>query len=138
MKAVADSVPSRLGAFMAGLVAYASREYSRSVYYLQYAVSRNPRNYDWICKLGDAYMKIDSVDAAVAAYTRAQSLDPSQFRAYVGLGEAHFSKKDYRQASAYCTEGLRRNPQSSRGKSLRDTLRIITGNGGKRQDVDGN
>jgi len=136
MKAVADSVPSRLGAFMAGLIAYSSGEYHRSISYLRYAVSRNPRNYDWICKLGDALMKVDSVDASVEAYARAMSLDPSQFRAYIGLGEAYFRKNDYRQSWVYCTEGLRRNPQSSRGQSLRDTLRIVTGSGEKAKDVD--
>jgi tetratricopeptide (TPR) repeat protein len=115
--------PVSLNAIMAGITAYDYDEYDKAAYYLQIAweMTHDPQ---WLCKLGDANIRRDSLDQAYAAYNQVLTQNSSMACAFFGIAEIHFERGEYEKAEPFCREGLRRDPNSEDGKKL---WRLILG-----------
>ncbi len=109
--------PDRLNAIMAGLTAFEQKQYPEAAYYLRIAadLTKDPQ---WLCKLGETYIELDSLDTAEATYSRAMNQAPDLACAFFGLAELYYRKSDYDRAAQYCREGLRRDPGSQTGQAL--------------------
>jgi tetratricopeptide (TPR) repeat protein len=110
--------PDRLNAIMAGLTAYDKANYLQAIYYLNIASRMDTGDPQWLCKLGDAYTMVDSLDEAMTAYTNAMAGNSAMPCSYFGTATIYYKRNDFEKAEQYCREGLRRDPNSAAGREL--------------------
>ena len=65
------------------------------------------------CQKGMACLEKKDYDAAIAAFTEAIRLDPTNAEAYCNRGRAHGMKGEYDRTISDCTEAIRLDPKSA-------------------------
>jgi len=72
-------------------------------------------------------------DAAIAAFTEAIRLDPTNAKAYGSRGRAYSLKREFEKAIADCTEAIRLDPRDADSYSFRGAANAILATSGIRQ-----
>jgi tetratricopeptide (TPR) repeat protein len=73
----------------------------------------------YYCHLGAIYQRLNELDLAVEAYTRALQLDLRNVDALAGRGEIHLHYGRHREAIRDLSEAIRLDPQGKRPTSAR-------------------
>jgi len=82
-------------------------------------VAAQPFDSLYYCHLGAIYQRLNELDLAVEAYTRALQLDLRNVDALAGRGEIHLHYGRHREAIRDLSEAIRLDPQGKRPTSAR-------------------
>lgn len=119
--------PSRLTILIAGITAYDMGRFNDAIYYLRTTARLAPQDQGGLCKLGDALLMADSLDAALEVFRGAINIDPNQARPFVGIAYVYYKMGNIQQAQVFCQEGLHRNSNYPGAQELWDLLQSPAG-----------
>jgi tetratricopeptide (TPR) repeat protein len=114
-------------AYTDGVRLYRANRYEQAVLNFTRAVDLKPDHVESYRMRGRAYALLGQPDAAIADFTKASALLPTDGSLLVERGFVYFERKDLTHAMADSTSALQRDEKLARAYNLRATIERSTG-----------